>query len=159
MSGIILAPMDKSEFSAYMLDNIRRYAAENVRAGRWAEEESVQMAEKSINDILPEGMDTKGNFFFDPKIPVSGEKIGVVWLSVLDQTKLRSVFIYDILIFEGFRGKGLGTETLKEIEAWAKGIEATSIWLHAFWSNQRSIALYRRMGYAESDLTMSKTIG
>ena len=158
MSRIKLGPMDESEFSGYMKDNTIRYAAECARAGRWAEQDSFQMAEKSINDILPDGMRTKDHYFFKLRDLITGQEVGVAWMSIQDQAGFRSVFIYDIFICESCRGKGLGTETLKDIEGWAERSGAKSIWLHAFWNNQDAIALYRRLGYAETDVTMSKKI-
>jgi RimJ/RimL family protein N-acetyltransferase len=158
MNRISLEPMTKDDHSEYMIDNIKRYARDGVKSGRWEMEESLEESEKSIKEILPNGMKTKNNFFFNIVDKSSNKKVGVLWLTVQDKTKSKSVFIYDILIFEGHRDEGLGTETLNEIESWGKGIEAGSIWLHAFCHNQKAIALYRRLGYTESDVTMSKKI-
>ena len=108
MSRIKLDPMDESEFSVYMKDNTIRYAAECARAGRWAEQDSVQMAEKSINDILPDGMRTKDHYFFKLKDLVTGREVGVAWLSIQDQAEFRSVFIYDIFIWRVIGAKDWG---------------------------------------------------
>jgi RimJ/RimL family protein N-acetyltransferase len=159
MSDIRLEPMTKDDYSEYQADNIKRYALEGVASGRWEVEESLKESEKSIKELLPRGIRTKNNFFFNIVAVRSKTKIGVLWLAIQDKTMNKSVFIFDILVFEKFRNEGLGTETLKEIDRWARGVGADAIWLHAFWHNQQAVKLYRRLGFLESGVTMVKRVG
>jgi len=158
MTDVRLDPMAKDDYSEYMVDNVRRYAEAGVKSGRWERKESLKESEKSIKESLPKGMRTKNNFFFDLRDRNSGKKIGVLWLSVLDGTMTKSVFVYDILIHAKSRNKGFGTDAMAEIEEWARAAGAKTIWLHVFWHNQRALVLYKRMGYSESDVTMMKRI-
>ncbi len=158
MTEIRLEPMTKDDFSRYQADNTKRYALEGVASGRWEVEESLNESKKSIDELLPRGMRTKNNFFFNIVAERSKEKIGVLWLAIQDKTMTKSVFVFDILVFEKFRNRGLGTETLKEIDRWARGAGAKAVWLHAFWHNQKAIDLYRRTGFMESGLTMVKIL-
>jgi RimJ/RimL family protein N-acetyltransferase len=158
MTRIKLDPMSKDDYSKYQEDNMRRYALEGVNSGRWEVEESLKESRNSIDELLPKGMKTKNNFFFNIVNEEMDEKVGVLWLAIQDKTMTKSIFIFDILIFDRYQNKGLGMETMKEIEIWAKEKGAKAIWLHAFWHNQRAIALYKRLGYAESGVTMTKKL-
>ncbi len=158
MTNVKLDPMTSEEYSEYSIDNIRRYAAAGVKAGRWEERESLRESEKSIKESLPKGMHTKNNFFFNLRDRSSGKKLGVLWLSVLEGTMTKSVFVYDIIIHAKYRNKGFGTDAMTEIEEWATAAGARTIWLHVFWHNQGALALYKKLGYSESGVTMRKSI-
>ncbi len=158
MVRVRLDPMTKVDYHEYMVDNIRRFAREGAKSGRWEVEEALKESEKSIKEYLPRGMRTKSNYFFNIVDRSSDDKIGVLWLAIQDKTMTKSVFIFDIMIFEKSRDKGFGTATFKEIERWSNGKDAKALWLHAFWHNQKAIALYRRLGYVESGVTMSKRL-
>ena len=158
MNQITLEPMTKKDYLGYKIDNVKRYALEGVKSGRWEAEESLKESEKSIKEYLPRGMRTKNNFFFNIAARSTGDKVGVIWLAIQGKTRSKSVFVFDILIFDEYRGKGFGTDAMKEIEVWAKKMGADAIWLHAFWHNQRAIGLYKRLGFIESGVTMTKKL-
>ena len=66
----------------------------------------------------------------------------------LGSKRLAHVAMLTIAVADGWRGHGVGTELMKELEAWARRARVRKLQLHVRARNQAAIALYRRLGYA-----------
>ena len=51
--------MTEDEFKAYLEEDIKEYAAVNVRNGYWDESEALEKSRESHNQLLPDGLATK----------------------------------------------------------------------------------------------------
>ncbi|CAG0990353.1 partial diamine N-acetyltransferase, partial [Anaerolineae bacterium] len=69
-----------------------------------------------------------------------------------------TAFIYDFIIDEPHRGQGYGRQALAALDQQAVALGVETISLHAFAHNQTAIALYQKLGYAITDVHMSKKI-
>lgn len=58
-----LVPMTEAEFDLYEQAEAQEYAAENIRAGYWAEDEAIERARESHRMLLPQGVATPGHHF------------------------------------------------------------------------------------------------
>lgn len=112
MDEILLRRMSKDEFESYFQNKIERYSdvlSENIH--EQGDDPSTK-ALKQLKGLLPNGIKTPNHHLFNIQ---RGEKvIGFVWLKMEEEKK--SAFLYEIYIFENFRGKGFGTETMNCIE-------------------------------------------
>lgn len=73
----------------------------------------------------------------------------IAWVEAyrLGSKRLAHVAMLTIAVADGWRGHGVGTELMKELEAWARRARVRKLQLHVRARNQAAIALYRRLGY------------
>ncbi|GGH74961.1 ribosomal protein S18 acetylase RimI-like enzyme [Pullulanibacillus pueri] len=152
---IELKAMDATTFQNYISQSIEAYANEHIRAGNWQEEEALEKAKRQFEQLLPNGLNTKGHLLFS--IYHKHEAIGHLWLHVNHQGLYKKAFIYDIELLENYRGKGLGKATLEALDQYAQKLGIKEIRLHVFAHNKRAIALYQKMDYKTTDYHMMKT--
>jgi ribosomal protein S18 acetylase RimI-like enzyme len=147
-----LVPMTEAEYSVYLKKLIPEYAAEHVEAGNWTADEAEAKAQAQVNQILPEGVNTPGNYLYF--LRVEEDTVGVLWLAVMGQR----TFIYDIEIHENFRRQGYATQALLAAEEKAREFGTTAIALHVFGKNTGARALYDKVGYQVTDIMMAKNL-
>jgi len=155
---IRLVPMLESELDAYLEKSIPNYAAENVQAGYWSEEEALERSRKAFNNLLPEGLKSKGQHLFQVEDAESNERVGIIWLNARTDIARPSGFIYDIEMDEKLRGKGYGKQTMLAIEEKARELGLKSIGLHVFAHNAVAKGLYEKIGYEVKSLNMVKEL-
>ena len=158
MKDVRLEPMNEHEYGSFIQREINDYAAENVAAGRWLQDEAMVQSTEAHESLLPSGRETANQYFFIVREEGTGEEVGAVWVAMSEQAREKEAFVYYIEMLEGSRGKGFGGLTLMAVEKKARELGASKISLHAFWHNQRAISLYRRIGYAVTSVNMSKRI-
>jgi RimJ/RimL family protein N-acetyltransferase len=155
---IELVEMPGERFPKYRENLIREYAKDKVRAGVWSAEEAQRRAEADTDGLLAQGTNTEGHYLYLLRDRSAGEEVGVVWLAVQDTGVGRSVWIYDIQIYEPFRRRGHGTEALRSVEKRAAEFGAQKVELHVFGHNPGARALYERSGFATASVVMSKRL-
>lgn len=70
----------------------------------------------------------------------------------------KDAYICEIVVDERYRGKGIGTMLLKEVERWTKKKEMRSIALVVHIANKNALSLYRKSGFKEHHLKMAKIV-
>ena len=70
----------------------------------------------------------------------------------------KEAFIDEIFVEESYRRKGIGTKLLEEAEAWAKKRGIFSIGLFVSTKNKGAFSAYRKSGFFEHHMKMSKII-
>lgn len=153
-----LVKMSKQDFDSYILNAVIDYAKEKVKAGTWCEEEARDLSEKTFSQLLPQGVDTENQYLFSIMETDKQVKIGYLWFQYSQTLVRKDAFIFDFVIFEEFRGKGYGYESLKAFEEEAKKLDIEKVTLHVFSHNKRAIALYQKFGFEDTDIIMSKYI-
>ena len=159
IDNISLVELDDAPFREYRDHLVRDYAADKVRAGAWSESEAHIRAAKDVDGLLPEGPATQGHFLYSVREDAADAEVGTVWFALRDSGVRRHVWIYDIIINENFRRRGYASRTLKLVEARAKELGAKSVELHVFGHNQGAQALYEKVGYSVTSITMAKQVG
>jgi ribosomal protein S18 acetylase RimI-like enzyme len=61
-------------------------------------------------------------------------------------------------VAEGHRGRGVGTELMRRVEAWAAAKGAKRVSLNVWAFNERAVQLYMELGYEVRSHTMGKRI-
>ena len=153
-----LVPMTEKEFQAYRRRSVKEYAQEHIRAGNWHPSEALQKAEKEFLQLLPDGVASKNHYLFSLEDDHAGVQVGMIWFAVRDEASHPSAFVYDFLIYEEFRRRGYGRQTLTALEEKTKELGLDTISLHVFGHNQAAIALYQQAGYETTSLYMAKKL-
>jgi RimJ/RimL family protein N-acetyltransferase len=145
-------------YREYRKELVRGYAADKVRARAWSQAEAEGRAARDVDGLLPEGPATRGHFLYSVMDDSTGADVGTVWFALRNSGVGPSVWIYDIIINENFRRKGYASRTLDLVEDRARALGAKSVELHVFGHNQGARALYEKVGYKETSITMAKPI-
>ncbi len=151
-----LVELEDAAYRAYREHLVRDYAADKVRAGAWSPAEAENRAANEVDGLLPEGPATHDHFLYSVRDDVIRAEVGTVWFALRDSGVGRSVWIYDIVINENFRRKGYASRTLEHVEHEAGALGARSVELHVFGHNHGAQALYEKMGYNVTSITMAK---
>ena len=159
IDNISLVELDDAPYREYRDHLVRDYAADKVRAGAWSESKAQIRAAKDVDGLLPEGPATQGHFLYSVREDAADAEVGTVWFALRDSGVGRYVWIYDIIINESFRRRGYASRTLELVEARAKELGAKSVELHVFGHNQGAQALYEKVGYSVTSITMAKQVG
>ncbi len=155
---IELVPLDPSLYAAFRENLLREYARDHVRAGQWTAADADRKAREETDRILPQGQATPGHFFFALRRRPAGDDVGRVWIALRTEGGPVEAFVYDLLVFEPFRGQGIGEAAMRALEPFARSHGATRIALHVFGSNAGAIRLYERIGYETTNRLMAKPL-
>lgn len=150
-----LIPMEEADYEAYLERGIREYAAEHVRNGDWNPAEAEALSRKEHEKLLPDGVRSKDQFIWSI-VTDAGEKLGVLWAHVKMDSPRRRAFIYDFIIEPAHRGKGFGKQALQALDEQLASMNVESVALHVFAHNTNALELYKKMGFAATDLHMRK---
>jgi ribosomal protein S18 acetylase RimI-like enzyme len=153
-----LQNMNKEDFDEYLMNAIIEYAKEKVKAGTWAEEESIKLSEEAFGKIISNGLETENIYFYTVIDPDTEIKVGYLWFKVFQQLTFREAFLFDIIIYDKYQGKGYGKATMIAFEEIAKELKLDKLSLHVFGHNHRAYELYKKLGFEVTDLNMSKQI-
>jgi ribosomal protein S18 acetylase RimI-like enzyme len=153
---ISLVPMTEDEFAAYLEKTVPKYAAENVRAGYWSEDEALERSRKAYQNLLPQGVQTENNYLFRIQVDETGEKTGILWMK--HEAPRKHGFVFDISLDESQRGKGYGKQAILALEEFAKNLGLESMGLHVFAHNTAAMKLYAGLGYEVTSQNMVKKL-
>ncbi len=151
-----LRPLTPDEYAAWYPRSILAFAADKVQNGSWPEESAVARARADFERLLPRGLATPDAWLF--RIEADGAGVGILWLARVDDAPPDSAFIYDFEIDEDRRRRGYGRLALRALDETARELGFRSIALHAFGFNDGARSLYRRAGYVETSVNMSRDL-
>lgn len=154
----ILRSMTDQDYGEFYFQSIIDYAEDKVTAGTWVPSEAQKLSSQEFERFLPEGLNTPNAYLYAVIDPLLEVKVGHLWIHISDGPLGRSAFIYDIVIYETYQGKGYGTQTMTALEEEAKRLQINKISLHVFGHNKTAFGLYQKMGYEITDISMSKKI-
>jgi ribosomal protein S18 acetylase RimI-like enzyme len=153
-----LEKMNQQEFDDFYSNVITEYANQKVEAGACPKEDALKLSEKSIARSLPNGLDTERQYLFSIKDVDKQMKVGYLWFGYYERFTRKEAFIHYLVIFEELRGKGYGTQSMEALEDELIKLEVEKVSLHVFSNNNEAISLYKKTGYFDTDLYMSKYI-
>jgi ribosomal protein S18 acetylase RimI-like enzyme len=151
-----LESMSESEYQAYLEYVIPLYADDKVQSGNWTADEALERARKEYENFLPNGIHTAGHFV-GKMLNENDENVGFLWYGVLPQ-RPEWVFIYDFEVYAAFRRRGYATQALAALEAHVKPQGIKNLELHVFGHNLAARELYKKAGFIESNVIMTKKI-
>ena len=102
-------------------------------------------------------MDTQGHLIF--RVEADGEPVGWLWLALRDPRSNAEVgYIYNIVVDEAHRGRGIGRATMVLAEQEARRHGLNAIALNVFGQNAVARSLYTSLGYRETSVQMRKEL-
>jgi GNAT superfamily N-acetyltransferase len=117
---------------------------------------SVSLARKYIKKLL----NARNSRVF--VADMDGKVVGYAEVTI---KKLPAIYVHDrevhvgVIFVDGLhRRKGIGTRLLKEAERWAKSRGIFSLALTVFEKNKPALSAYKKFGFKEHHLKMSKVI-
>jgi RimJ/RimL family protein N-acetyltransferase len=149
--------MDEVAFQRYLENAIPDYAQEHVRAGNWSPAEALEKAEAAFYELLTDGISSKDHYLYSILDQEGATVVGMIWFGVFQRVQPLG-YILDFKIDEAFRGQGYGTAALRATEDKIRALEIKRVALHVFGHNHAARALYEKMGYHATDLTMAKEL-
>lgn len=153
----VLVPMNEADYAAFVESSVPAYAADKVASGQWAREQSLELAGKALADLLPDGLRTAGHYLFTIQDDRS-EPVGRLWIAVQARGGGRVAYVYEVAIKPEHRRRGHAAHALRAAEEQARALGLEGIALHVFGHNPDALALYEKLGYRPTDVSMFKAL-
>jgi RimJ/RimL family protein N-acetyltransferase len=148
---VSLGPYPPAELEAMWADSRARYERDLLDNGGLTAAESHAKAERD-----GEWLRTLDTVVLE--IEHEGARVGrvVLWLDAFE--KPGQAWLFEIVLDEEVRGRGLGREALRLAEAEARSRGMRRIELNVFGGNEVARSLYLSAGYAETSVRMAKPL-
>jgi ribosomal protein S18 acetylase RimI-like enzyme len=154
----VLRPMTTSEYADWLEVSIPAYAADKVASGQWSEEDSLELSRKENDELLPQGLNTPDNHFFTI-VDSQSATVGMLWFAVKTNANARIAYVYDVSVEPDRRREGHAMRAFLALENEARRLGLTGIALHVFGHNAGARALYARLGYEPTNISLFKPLG
>lgn len=152
---ITLRPMTDSEYQRLREAIFEDYARDLANVNSIAIDEGRKAAERQFAQLLPDGMASKGHYFWRI-VAENGDAVGDLW--VLVESEKARAFIYFVGIDEQYRGQGYSRAAMLALESTVKPLGANHIDLNVFGDNTVAVRLYESLGYKPTAMNMRKEI-
>jgi ribosomal protein S18 acetylase RimI-like enzyme len=152
---IELRDLNSQEYGDYIDLNKKNYTLDNIKSGRWSEEEASQKVVEQIKYLLPEGQNTEKHFFKKVVDIYTNERVGYLWYNVPSKD---TCFVFDIIVDEEHRRKGYGRAIFQCLEEYLTEQHIKKIKLHVFGFNKAALALYQALGFEVASYNMKKLL-
>lgn len=141
---ITVRPMDAAESEAFLSRSRAAFVEQLAQSASLDPEQAEARARELQAEFLPEGMSTAGHAFLT--ILDEGRTVGSLWLGPHEQ-RPGTGFIFDIVVDEAERNRGVGSAALAAAEDWARGAGYHALGLNVLGSNPHAQRLYLALGY------------
>lgn len=152
-----LRPMTASEYADWVEQSITGYAADKVASGQWTPEESLELTRKEIADLLPLGLETPGNHLF-AVVDSQGDAVGMLWFGVKRKFGADIAYVFDVGIRPERQREGHAARAFLALEDEARRLGLSGIALHVFGHNDAARALYAKLGFRPTNISLFKPI-
>ena len=152
-----LRPMTKSEYDEWIEESIPGYAADKVASGQWSQEESLELSRKENRELLPLGLETPENFFF-ALVDSQSVAVGMLWFAVKTKFSARIAYVFDVSIRPERQREGHAMRAFLALEDEVRRLGLSGIALHVFGHNAGARALYDKLGFQPTNISLFKPI-
>jgi ribosomal protein S18 acetylase RimI-like enzyme len=149
--------MTAAEYAVWIEATTVMYAEDRATATGMSRDVSLENARAQIATLLPDGHATAGMYLL-VILDDSGTDVGILWLGPHLDRPSDTLYIWDITIDEGFRGRGFGRATMLAAEDVARQAGAIALSLNVFGPNTAARRLYESLGYEVTSLQMLKNL-
>ena len=144
---VTIRTMSNNEFDQFFQWSAKNHAAELMNELRITKEHARSEAWKELNEMLPQGLDTTGNYFMTILEAETEEHVGFIWTLHEEFQGRRQSFLCDFVIWEPKRRKGYATAALLLAEKKAAEAGCQESVLFVSNDNDAAKALYLKCGY------------
>lgn len=152
-----LRKMTDEEFCFYREKSLKDFTLRKVKNEKIDIKKAQEIAEKVFGKLLPNAQNTENNFLY-AVINDSNKQVGILWFGVNENALIKEAFLFDIEIFEDFRGKGYAKKALQLMEEKLKEKNVFKISLHVDADNDVAYNLYKKMNYYPTNIKMERDI-
>jgi len=156
--GVRFVAFTPADFEAWLVQAIPAFALTNVQDGRWSLAEAIVKSQEAHAALLPQGLDTPGQFFVHLHDAASGERVGQLWWAEGDKGGRQEAYVYNIEIDEAARRRGHARAAFAELERVAREHGMDQVGLHVFGHNAGARRLYDELGFEPTSITMRKVL-
>lgn len=154
--SVTLEPMPSERYEEWMHRAVVEHASDQVRMGQEREAAEHDAAE-DLAGYFPDGAALPGHHLLSIHAD-DGREVGYLWIGPWRIGSSGEWWVWDILINETERGKGLGRAALLAGERLAQAHGCVNIGLRVFDFNDRARSLYESLGYVTTSRSMSKRL-
>ena len=152
-----LRPLADDEYDTIRTPMLDEFAADLARSAHAPVDDEVraraaQFFPETLTDALAEA-----GASICRVLDEDGTDVGLLWLGRSPTNPLTG-FVYDVVIDEPHRGRGLGRAAMLAAERVLLSEGCTRIALNVFGWNERAAGLYRSIGYEVDSMQMSKPL-
>ena len=155
---IEIQKMTEVRFEEFKKYSQASFAEDLAKAQGSSVAEALKNAAEQFERLVPNGVKTDGQFFYDVIEQSSGKSVGYLWLGTRNSLGRKIISINDIFVSPETRGRGYGKQLMSLVDNGAKKAGAVQIRLHVFASNKIARGLYESSGYEVSSLDMYKAV-
>jgi RimJ/RimL family protein N-acetyltransferase len=154
----VLRPMTEPEYAAWLEMTIPVYAAEKVGSGQWSEEDSLELSRKEYAELLPKGLETPDNYLFTI-IDSQATAVGMLWFAVKTKFNARVANVFDVSVWPERQREGHAFRAFVALEDEVRRLDLSGIALHVFGRNIGAQALYAKLGFQPTNISLFKPVG
>lgn len=152
-----LRPMSDAEYATWFEQAVRDYAADKVASGQWAQAQALALSRKEHDELLPQGMRSADNHLFTIT-NTQAEPVGMLWFAVQTRWSTPIAYVYDIAIWPEHQRQGHASRALLALEQEARARGLHGVALHVFGHNSAARALYAKLGYLPTNISLYKAV-
>lgn len=150
--------MTKTEYAAWLKESIPAYAADKVASGQWPQEASLELARKENDGLLPQGIETPHNYFYTI-VDRQLNAVGILWFAVKIKFNSRIAYVFDVSVSQERQREGHALRAFNALEAEVRKLWLSGIALHVFGHNDGARALYAKLGFQPTNISLFKSVG
>lgn len=150
--------MTQPEYGAWLQEAIPAYAADKVASGQWSQEESLALSQKENDELLPQGLQTPENYFYSI-VDNERRQVGMLWFAVKTKFNARVAYVFDVIITPEHQREGHAYRAFQALEQEVAKLGLSGIALHVFGHNAAARALYAKLGFTPTNISLFKSVG
>jgi ribosomal protein S18 acetylase RimI-like enzyme len=157
-AGVRFVPFTDVDFQAWLTQAIPAFALTNVEDGRWTLAESIAKSREAHAALLPQGLQTPGQFFMRLQDADSGDAVGTLWWAEAEKAGMMEAYVYGIDIEQHARRRGFARAAFLELERVVREHGVHHVSLHVFGHNHGARRLYEALGFEPTSITLRKIL-
>ncbi|TRZ65195.1 MAG: GNAT family N-acetyltransferase [Rhodocyclaceae bacterium] len=154
----VLRSMTEPEYRSWLTETIPAYAADKVASGQWSEEASIALSKKEFDELLPQGLETPDNYLFTI-VDRQASAVGVLWFAVKTKFNARVAYVFDVTVRQDRQREGHAFRAFLALEDELRTLGLSGIALHVFGHNVGAQALYAKLGFHPTNISLFKPVG
>jgi len=152
-----LRPMTPAEYAEWVEQSIVGYALDKVASGQWSPEASLELSRKENRELLPLGLDTPGNHLF-AIVDDDAVAVGMLWFAVKKKFGADIAYVFDVSVRAERQREGHAARAFVALEDEVRRLGLAGISLHVFGHNDAARALYAKLGFQPTNISLFKPI-
>ena len=153
-----LRPMTDTEFTTWLAEAVPVYAMDKVASGQWAADAALELSKKEHDQLLPLGRLSPDNHLYSI-VDAEGSAVGMLWFAVQTKFNARIAYVFGIDVWPEHQRKGHGTQAFVALEGEVRRLGLAGIALHVFGHNTGAQALYAKLGFQPTNISLYKAVG